>query len=96
MKSKVKITLSTQKVFLTDEAGANFNGTGQIFRNSGLKKAYSCQFHNKKCLSNLVKKNPGELCEVKAELEDLALKMLNVTSYTEYNGLKRRLEELGG
>ena len=49
--------------WITDEAGANFNGIGMVYGEEALQKSYSCRFHYTQCLNNLLKKIPSNLGE---------------------------------
>ena len=40
--------------WITDEAGANFNGIGMVYGQQALQKSYSCRFHYTQCLNNLL------------------------------------------
>ena len=40
--------------WITDEAGANFNGIGIVYGQQALQKSYSYRFHYTQCLSNLL------------------------------------------
>ena len=40
--------------WITDLAGANFNGIGMVYGEEALQKGYSCRFHDTQCLNNLL------------------------------------------
>ena len=40
--------------WITDEAGANFNGIGMAYGQQALQKSFSCRFHYTQCLNNLL------------------------------------------
>ena len=40
--------------WITDEAGATFNGIGMVYGQEALQKSYSCRFHYTQCLNNLL------------------------------------------
>ena len=84
------------KAFITDEAGANINGIAAAFGYEAIKKTYTCQFHFKNCLNQLLRRIPGELEEIKNEVENLAYAMTTVATLAEYSEIKRRLTSLGG
>ena len=63
-------------MFITDEAGANFNGIYKVFGQQGVDKSRTCQFHFKQCLIRMLTKFPAELGELKSEFEELMLQLL--------------------
>ena len=48
------------KHFITDEAGANFNGIIGAYGPAGAQRAYTCQFHYKHCLDAMLAKFPPQ------------------------------------
>ena len=81
------------KLWVTDEAGANFNGLKQIYTDSG-NKTVTCQFHFKQCLRRILNRFPPELPELRQEFEELMLQLLTVTTIQEYNDISGRLKEI--
>ena len=57
------------KHFITDEAGANFNGIIAAYGPAGAQRAYTCQFHYKHCLDAMLAKFPPQLEELKGDLK---------------------------
>ena len=80
------------KHFITDEAGANFNGIIAAYGQAGAQRAYTCQFHYKYCLDAMLAKFPPQLEELKGEFEMLMLQMLNVPTLSEYQEIKNRVK----
>ena len=81
------------KLWVTDEAGANFNGLNKVYQNAA-QKAVTCQFHYLQCLRRMLAKFPPELPELRQEFEQLMLQMLTATTIQEYNDLKGRVQEI--
>ena len=77
--------------FVTDEAGANFNGLKAVYGEQVLNRVITCQFHFIQCLNRLLLKFPQELPELKSEFEELMLQLLTCTTLQEYNDIKERL-----
>ena len=46
-------------MFITDEAGANFNGIHKVFGQQRVDKSRTCQFHFKQCLNRMLTKIPS-------------------------------------
>ena len=80
------------KMFITDEAGANFNGILSVFGQTGINKAFTCQFHFKQSLEKMVTKFPPELNELKGEFELLMMQLLTVPTLSEYQEMKTRIK----
>ena len=80
------------KHFITDEAGANFNGIIAAYGPAGEQGAYTCQFHYKHCLDAMLAKFPPQLEELKGEFEMLMLQMLNIPTLSEYQEIKNRVK----
>lgn len=81
--------------FITDEAGANFNGISREFGGDVLAKCYSCGFHFKQCLRNLLGKIPGEMNEIKNEVQELGVQLLTVGTLNDYKEIQSRFQVLG-
>ena len=81
-------------MFITDEAGANFNGIYKVFGQQGVDKSRTCQFHFKQCLNRMLTKFPVKLGELKSEFEELMLQLLTVTTLTQYHELKSRILQI--
>ena len=79
------------KMFITDEAGANFNGILSVFGQLGLNKAFTCQFHFKQSLEKMLTKFQPELNELKGEFEILMMQLLTVPTLSEYQEMKNRI-----
>ena len=81
------------KFWVTDEAGANFNGIKQVY-GPGAQRTSTCQFHFSQCLRRLLNKFPSELMDLKDEFQVLMMQLLSVTTLQEYNNIKSRLEDI--
>ena len=68
--------------WITDEAGANFNGIGMVYGHQALQKSYSCRFHHTQCLSNLMKEIPSDLGELRSEVDTLGREWCRVSALT--------------
>ena len=82
------------KGFMTDKAGANANGILHVYGPHAIRKSYTCQFHFKQCLNRKLKNFPSNFGEIKSEFEVLCLQLLTCTTLTEYNEIKRKLQQL--
>ena len=56
-------------MFITDEAGANYNGILRVFGQAGVRKSRTCQFHFKQSLQRMLLKFPATLNELKVNLK---------------------------
>ena len=74
--------------WITDEAGANFNGIGMVYGQQALQKSYSCRFHYTQCLNNLLKNFPSDLGELRSEVDTLGREWCRVSTLTECNEIK--------
>ena len=81
-------------LFITDEAGANFNGIRKVFGEDGVKKTRTCQFHYKQSLHRMLTKFPPDLYDVRNEFEELMTQLLTVTTLNEFHELKNRIVQL--
>ena len=87
--------LDIWKRWITDEAGANFTGIGMVYGQHALQKSYSCRFHYTQCFNNLLKKIPSDLGELRSEVDTLGREWCRVSTLTEYNEIKSRLDCIG-
>ena len=83
------------KGFLTDEAGGNINNIVGVFGIEYMNKINTCQFHFKHCIKSLLEKIPGDLEELRNEVESLAYALSTVSTLNEYSQIKSRLLALG-
>ena len=66
--------------WITDEAGANFNGIDMVCGHQALQQSYSFRFHYTQCLSNLLLKIPSDLGELRSEVETLVREWCRVST----------------
>ena len=81
-------------LFITDEAGANYNGIMQVYGQEGYNKSRTCVFHFKQSLQKMLLKFPDDLGEQKAEFEDLMLQLLYIATISEFMEIKGRLLQI--
>ena len=79
------------KIWITDEAGANFNVILSVFGQTGVNRAYTCQFHFKQSLEKMLAKFPPELNDLRGEFEILMLQLLTVPTLSEYQEITSRI-----
>ena len=78
-----------------DEAGANFNGTQEVFGQEGVMKTKSCKFYFQQSMQRMLMKFTPDLLMLRNEFEELMTKLLNVTTVKEYKDIKFRLVQIG-
>ena len=81
-------------MFITDEAGANYNGIMKVYGEEGYKKSRTCVFHFKQSLQKMLQKFPDDLITQKGEFEDLMLQLLYISTISEFLEIKAKLLEI--
>ena len=81
-------------MFITDEAGANYNGIMQVYGEEGYKKSRTCIFHFKQSLQKMLQKFPDDLSVQRGEFEDLMLQLLYIATISEFMEIKGRLLQI--
>ena len=81
-------------LFITDEAGANYNGILKVYGEEGYKKSRTCVFHFKQSLQKILLKFPDDLSVLKTEFEDHMLRLLYCPTISEYLEIKSRLLQI--
>ena len=61
-----------------------------------MNKINTCQFHFKHCIKSLLAKIPGDMEELRNEVESLAYALSTVSTLNEYSQIKSRLLALRG
>ena len=81
-------------MFITDEAGANYNGIMKVYGEEGYKKSRTCIFHFKQSLQKMLQKFPDDLSQQRVEFEDLMLQLLYIATISEFMEIKGRLLQI--
>ena len=81
-------------MFITDEAGANYNGILKVYGQEGYRKSRTCIFHFKQALTKMLDKFPATLLVQRNEFEELMLSMLKVATISEFVEIKTEFKRL--